>query len=122
MQFTFAAVTAVLAGVAAAAPKASWKDNNCVPEETDKNCLTDEKAKEIITTYETLISRSITGAEFNETVDALLDADFFTMSNGINAEVGKEVSVDTSPIAMYFCRYPARQRGYHPTSYHCLLT
>lgn len=91
MQFTLTAVTALLASVAVAAPK-GWQDNNCVPEETDSNCLTDEKATEIINKYETLISRSITGAEFNETTDALLDANFFTMSNNINAEVGKEVS------------------------------
>lgn len=110
MQFTLTAVTAILASVAVAAPK-GWQDS-CKPEGTNGSCLTDEKATEIINTYETLISRSITGAEFNETTDALLDAKFFTMSNNINAEVGKEVSNFLFWMAFDIARHHAMHPSY----------
>lgn len=130
MQFTFAAITALLATAVVAAPrdqelkpKLKWVDNNCGPKEpeTDSSCLSDEQAKTIIDTYETLISRSVTGAEFNSTVDALLDAEFFTMSNGINAEVGKPVRCLL--VACVDCRgfHPTSRRtasGYPPPNYH----
>jgi hypothetical protein len=89
MQLTVAAITAFLASAAIAAPnrdlkpKGKWVDNNCVPD-NDSSCLTDEKAESIFETYETLISRSITGAEFNATVDQLLDANFFTLSSKLS--------------------------------------
>jgi hypothetical protein len=86
MQYTFAALAAIMATVVVAKPadlkpKLKWIDNDCIAEDKDTGCLTDEKAKTIIDTYETLISRSVSGAEFNATVDELLDANFFTMSS-----------------------------------------
>ena len=88
MQFTFAAIATVLATAVVAAPnrpglspKLKWTDRDCVVVEKDPNCLTDDKAKAIIDTYETLISRSVSGAEFNATVDEILDAKFFTLSS-----------------------------------------
>ncbi|KIX05258.1 uncharacterized protein Z518_06130 [Rhinocladiella mackenziei CBS 650.93] len=67
-----------------------------------KKCLSDAKATEIINTYETLISRSVTGAEFNSTADAILADDFFTMSNSINAEVGKPLEAISIPSKAAF--------------------
>ena len=82
MQLPWFIIVTVLAGLSSA-----------FPGKFGKGCLRDDKAKEIIDTYAILISRLVTGAEFNKTADALLAPDFFTQSNSINGEIRKPVSI-----------------------------
>lgn len=81
--FKLAAIAA-LASLATARP--SWTNTN-------SSCLTDAQALNIVNVYETLISRSVTGADFNATADSILSPTFFTQSNSINAEIGKPASL-----------------------------
>lgn len=113
------AVSALLATVVLARPSNwnddGWDDDTPDCPDTPDNCLTDSDAADIITVYETLISRKITGAEFNETADSILAPTFFTQSNSLNAEIRKPVSTNssTSPKTISLTESSSKQYPSH---------
>lgn len=81
----------------------STAKSDCPTAKPQPSCyLDDAKAAAIIATYEKLTSRSITGAEFNATAGALLAANFSTLSNSLNAELGKPLEALSIPSKQAF--------------------